>query len=167
MSIEVSIKCLPACAVPSKRTRASLRFDGYARTCVLPHVCVKKGGGHARGNGRPVQAAPVETTKAERERGARCAFTRLGLRGFWGGERVGREEIESRERRGSRKSDPESVDCGALARLDQSSYSYPRNRAHVCACTSFIARRDDFWRISCNADDSGSRETVMIRDVGL
>lgn len=94
-------------------------------------------------------------TKVGRETRARCVFTRLGLRGFWGGERVGREEIESREEVGSRG--PESVDCGALARLDQS-YVLAVIRAVVCArvCVSRGFRK--------NQPDP--RRAAMIRSAG-
>lgn len=81
---------------------------------------------------------------------------------------MGREEIESRERRGSRKSDSESVDCGALARLVQSLY---RIRATVCTWARVYHLSRD-TRISGEPvatqmirDHEGPREIEMIRDV--
>lgn len=102
-------------------------------------------GGACMGDGRPPHAScPRGNDKGRKGTRARCVFTRLGLRGFWGGERVGREEIESREEVGSRG--PKSVDCGALARLEQSSYSPSSVRSCARAC-NFIYR-EDFRRTS-------------------
>lgn len=83
--------------------------------------------------GALAQAAPVETTKGT-TRGPALRFHTTWLTWLLGREEGGTsEEIGSRERRGSRKSDPESVDCGALARLDRSYVPYPRtaHRVHV------------------------------------
>lgn len=153
VSIEAQLKGLPACAVPSKRTRASLRFDGYGTDTSLRIPCAWGGKACTGKKGAPRASCPRRSDKGRRgTRGPTAVFTRLGLRGFWGGEREGRDEMESRERRGSRKSDPEPVDCGALARLGQSSYcnlAVPaRLCAHVRVCTQSIARSEDFFRIS-------------------
>lgn len=101
MSIEAQLKGLPACAVPSKRTRASLRFDGYGTdTRFVPRV--REGGRHARGRRvPPVQAAPVEATKAEGERGGPLPFSHdLAYAAFGAGR--GRDATRS-----SRASDEE------------------------------------------------------------
>lgn len=138
MSIEAQLKGLPACAVPSKRTRASLRFDGYdTDTRFVPRVR-EEGKACTREKGAPPCKLPP--WKRQRQKGARCRFHTTWLTRLLGGEREGRDEIESRERRGSRKSDPEPVDCGALARLGQSSYCNlvvpARLCAHVRVCRS-------------------------------
>lgn len=58
------------------------------------------------GEGRPPYASclPVETTKAERERGPAAFSHDLAYAAFGAGRGRDGEEIESRERRGSRKS---------------------------------------------------------------
>lgn len=127
--------------VPSKRTQASLRFDGYARTRASPRHRMREGGMHKRGRrGGACKLPPWKRQRRKGDRGqlrVRCVFTRLGLRGFWGGEGVGREDTSRAsddEEVGSR-TPSQSVDCGALARLGQSSLSIALLCAHVCVCT--------------------------------
>lgn len=128
---------------PSRQRERAPRYGltvthGHARR---PIVCVK-GGPCRRGDGcmPPRASCPRGNDKGKKGMRVRCVFTRLGLRGLWGGERVGREEIESRERRGSRKSGPESVDCEALARWDQSPYIIRR----MSTCVRNLSRDENF-----------------------
>lgn len=144
MSIEVSIKGLPACAVPPKRTRASLRFDGYARTRASPRRVREGGGGEGRGERHawgtgdpPMQAAPVDKGRKGNEGPLRFHttwLTRLLGRGEGGTRR-------DRVARGSRKSGPRVSRLWGISALRSiiRTRRHPCGRVRTCVCVARIS----------------------------